>query len=104
MSSQPPGPAHLRGRRLRSHDLHPAGPADGLQARRLGGGALPFRAPVHHPVDPRYQAQGRGPRYGSVPVPLPVGRHWSLVVPMRGSDLTEQQQEEAAQHRDAPVP
>jgi hypothetical protein len=34
----------------------------------------------------------------------PVGRHWSLVVPMRESDLTEQQQEEAAQHRDAPVP
>jgi hypothetical protein len=29
----------------------------------------------------------------------PVGRHWSLVTPVRDADLTEQQRRLAAQHR-----
>ena len=34
----------------------------------------------------------------------PVGAHWSLVAPVRDSDLSDQDWRMAAQHRDAPIP
>jgi hypothetical protein len=34
----------------------------------------------------------------------PVGAHWSLVVPARDSDLSDEDRLEAAQHRHAPIP
>ena len=34
----------------------------------------------------------------------PVGRHWSLVAPVRESDLTPQQLRDALDHRDLPLP
>ncbi len=34
----------------------------------------------------------------------PVGHHWSLVTPVRDSDLTDEQREFARTHRDAPIP
>lgn len=34
----------------------------------------------------------------------PVGRHWSLVTPVRDSSLTEEQRREAALHHDVPIP
>ena len=34
----------------------------------------------------------------------PVGRHWSLVVPVRGVDLTEQEREFAREHHDIHIP
>ena len=34
----------------------------------------------------------------------PVGKHWSLVAPVRDSDLSDEDRQVAAQHRDAPVP
>jgi hypothetical protein len=34
----------------------------------------------------------------------PVGRHWSLVVPVRDADLTEAEREEAATHHDIRIP
>jgi len=33
-----------------------------------------------------------------------VGRHWSLVVPVKDADLTEEQRAEAAAHRDTSIP
>jgi hypothetical protein len=34
----------------------------------------------------------------------PVGNHWSLVTPVRDSDLTEQERNLARQHRDVRIP
>ena len=34
----------------------------------------------------------------------PVGRHWSLVVPVKEADLTEEERAQAAEHRDASIP
>lgn len=34
----------------------------------------------------------------------PVGNHWSLVTPVRDSDLTEQERNLAHQHRDVRIP
>ena len=34
----------------------------------------------------------------------PVGRHWSLVVPVRGRDLTDQERQDAAAHHDIWLP
>ncbi len=34
----------------------------------------------------------------------PVGKHWSLVTPMRDSDLTEEQKRAASEHRDIRLP
>ncbi len=34
----------------------------------------------------------------------PVGRHWSLVVPVREADLTDEERREAESHRDGPLP
>jgi hypothetical protein len=34
----------------------------------------------------------------------PVGKHWSLVVPIKDSTLTEDERRFAAQHRDVRVP
>jgi hypothetical protein len=34
----------------------------------------------------------------------PVGRHWSLVRPVRESELSEEQRREAAAHRDLRLP
>ncbi len=34
----------------------------------------------------------------------PVGRHWSLVTPVRRSDLTEDERRAAAEARDLPLP
>jgi hypothetical protein len=34
----------------------------------------------------------------------PVGKHWSLVTPVRESDLTDAEREAAAEHRDVRVP
>jgi hypothetical protein len=34
----------------------------------------------------------------------PVGHHWSLVVPVRNVDLTEQEREFALAHHDVPIP
>lgn len=34
----------------------------------------------------------------------PVGRHWSLVVPVRDGELTTAQRRQAAQHHDLPIP
>jgi hypothetical protein len=34
----------------------------------------------------------------------PVGPHWSLVTPVRTSDLSEQERQEAALHRDVRLP
>jgi hypothetical protein len=34
----------------------------------------------------------------------PVGRHWSLVVPVKDADLTDEQRAEAAAHRDTSIP
>ncbi len=34
----------------------------------------------------------------------PVGRHWSLVTPVKDSDLTDEDRESAAQHRDVRIP
>lgn len=34
----------------------------------------------------------------------PVGRHWTLVVPVKGTDLTPEQRDEAAANRDASIP
>jgi len=34
----------------------------------------------------------------------PVGKHWSLVVPIKDSTLTEDERRFAAQHRDVHVP
>jgi len=34
----------------------------------------------------------------------PVGRHWSIVTPVREAELSEADLREARQHRDLPVP
>ena len=34
----------------------------------------------------------------------PVGKHWSLVVPVREGDLTDGEREFARQHHDVPIP
>ncbi|MBV9838596.1 MAG: hypothetical protein JO156_10765 [Solirubrobacterales bacterium] len=34
----------------------------------------------------------------------PVGRHWSLVTPLKDSELTDEQRRSAAAHRDVRVP
>jgi hypothetical protein len=34
----------------------------------------------------------------------PVGRHWSLVVPVRDADLTDEQRRFAAEHHDIRIP
>ncbi|HTX29488.1 MAG TPA: hypothetical protein VME19_20980 [Streptosporangiaceae bacterium] len=34
----------------------------------------------------------------------PVGKHWSLVVPVRAADLTEGEREFARQHHDVRIP
>lgn len=34
----------------------------------------------------------------------PVGRHWTLVVPVREADLTDGQRREAAAHHDVRIP
>lgn len=34
----------------------------------------------------------------------PVGRHWSLVLPVRDADLTEEERRFAAAHRSFPLP
>ncbi len=34
----------------------------------------------------------------------PVGKHWSLVVPVRESELTEGERQFAKQHHDVPIP
>jgi hypothetical protein len=34
----------------------------------------------------------------------PVGKHWTLVVPVKESDLTEEQRAEAAAHKDPSIP
>ena len=34
----------------------------------------------------------------------PVGKHWSLVVPVKESDLTEEERREAHDHRDVRIP
>jgi hypothetical protein len=34
----------------------------------------------------------------------PVGRHWTLVTPVRESDLTDEQRRTAEQHRDIRIP
>lgn len=34
----------------------------------------------------------------------PVGRHWSLVTPVRESELTEEQKRVAREHHDIPIP
>jgi hypothetical protein len=34
----------------------------------------------------------------------PVGKHWSLVVPVRDGDLADEELEFAQEHHDAPVP
>jgi hypothetical protein len=34
----------------------------------------------------------------------PVGRHWSLVTPVRDSDLTEEERRFARDHHDRPIP
>jgi len=34
----------------------------------------------------------------------PVGRHWTLVAPVRDSDLTDEERRFAEQHRDARIP
>jgi hypothetical protein len=34
----------------------------------------------------------------------PVARHWSVVVPVRESDLTDEQRRIAAAHHDIPIP
>jgi len=34
----------------------------------------------------------------------PVGRHWSVVTPVRAADLTEAERQEAAAHHDIRIP
>jgi hypothetical protein len=34
----------------------------------------------------------------------PVGKHWSLVTPVRDSDLTDEERRFARAHHDAPIP
>jgi hypothetical protein len=34
----------------------------------------------------------------------PVGKHWTLVTPVRDADLTDEERQEALQHHDARVP
>lgn len=34
----------------------------------------------------------------------PVGKHWSLVTPVKDSDLTDEDRENAAQHHDVKIP
>jgi hypothetical protein len=34
----------------------------------------------------------------------PVGKHWSLVVPVKEADLTQEEREEGAQNRDISIP
>jgi hypothetical protein len=34
----------------------------------------------------------------------PVGKHWTLVTPVRDSDLTDEERRTAAQHRDVRIP
>lgn len=34
----------------------------------------------------------------------PVGNHWSLVVPVREADLTDEEKKSAAEHHDWPIP
>jgi hypothetical protein len=34
----------------------------------------------------------------------PVGRHWSLVTPVRPSELTEEERQTAREHSDIPLP
>ena len=34
----------------------------------------------------------------------PVGRHWSLVTPVRQTDLTDDERRSASEHRDIPIP
>jgi hypothetical protein len=34
----------------------------------------------------------------------PVGHHWSLVVPVREADLTEEERQLAKEHHDVPIP
>jgi len=34
----------------------------------------------------------------------PVGRHWSIVTPVREADLSEEARRSAAAHKDIPIP
>jgi hypothetical protein len=34
----------------------------------------------------------------------PIGRHWSMVLPVRNADLTDEQRETAAHHHDVRIP
>jgi hypothetical protein len=34
----------------------------------------------------------------------PVGKHWTLVTPVRDSELTDEERQFASEHHDAPVP
>jgi len=34
----------------------------------------------------------------------PVGKHWSLVTPVRQTDLTDDERRSASEHRDIPIP
>ena len=34
----------------------------------------------------------------------PVGNHWTLVTPVKDSDLTDEDRRVAAEHRDVPIP
>jgi hypothetical protein len=34
----------------------------------------------------------------------PVGRHWSIVVPVREADLTDTERQSAEEHHDVPIP
>jgi hypothetical protein len=34
----------------------------------------------------------------------PIGRHWSLVIPVRDSDLTDEERQLARQHHDVRIP
>ena len=77
-----------------------------MRRRVLGRGAhrraLPPRPPLQH-CGSRRLAQGRAPRWARSQY-CPVGRHWSLVVPVKDADLTPAERAQAAERRDASIP
>jgi hypothetical protein len=81
-----------------------------LVARRLGydlGGNVPVRCRRGHLFTTlwipgvNFKAVDLGPARIQW---CPVGRHWSLVTPVRKADLTADQRRSAAAHRDLRIP
>jgi hypothetical protein len=63
---------------------------------------LPPESPVHHDLDPRRVGEIAPP--GPLAAPALPGRHWTLVTPVKDSELSDEQRHEAGEHRDLRLP